>query len=160
MVVDIKSQSGGLPSAATTIVSPQVHIGSPANGDVIAEVINALNKNPSDADYFSQNGFAPIKIRTQYKMPDIATISGILPGSLHIKNPAQNQNFNPGHSIPINISSSNSINKIVFEAINIETNGFVKDTVLSNGTINYRVPFDAFEQIQFIALGFIINRYQ
>ena len=154
MVVTASSQSGGLPWASKTTIQNQSHNGSPKNSGVINEVINALTTNSNDVNYFCQDGYAPVSQETHYRSgPDTSSLH-LIPGSLSINYPTQNQSFNPGDIIPINISSSNGINKIILESINLASNSGVLDTAMSNGTINYTVPSDAFGSLEFITFGF------
>ncbi len=158
LVVSESSQSGGLPSFATSSFSDQFHIGSAANYSVKTEVINLINSSSSDENIFAQNGFAPVAIESHYKFAIDNNSHNYLSGNLIINNPIQNQYYNIGDLIPVNISSSNGITRIILEVVNRVTNSFVLDTILSNGTINYTVPADAFGKIKFLALGYDNNK--
>ena len=157
MVVTTSSQSGGLPWGASTTIQYQSHNGSPKNSSVKNEVIDALTTNSKDASYFCQDGYAPISQDTHYKSVEDNSTLQLIPGSISINYPAQNQSFNPGDIIPIDISSSNGINKIILESINLSSNSGVVDTAMSSGTINYTVPGNAFGSMEFITFGFDSN---
>lgn len=157
LVVSALSQSGGLPSSATNTLQNQMHIGSPANLNVMNEVINAINTNPADASYFAQSGFSPASLNSHFKLANDTSTFNLQSGSIAITYPAPNQNFNTGDLIPVNITSSNGINRTILQAINLQSNAFLKDTVLSNGIINYVVPANAFGKVKIIALGYDPN---
>ena len=161
LVVAESSQSGGLPQSATTNFVNQFHIGSPSNLSVMNEVTYALNTNPTNANYFTQSGFSPtiINIPSQLKNANVNKTVHILVESVKISYPMQNQNFNQGDMIPISINSSNGVNRIIFEGINNASGIFIKDTLLSNGIINYKVPSNAFGQIKLIAFGYASNEF-
>ncbi len=154
LAVAVPSQSGGLPLSATTTIPGQLHIGSPSNYDVLNTVINGLNTNPSDAIFFSQNGFAPVTLNSRFRPLPSGTSSKILTGSLQFNSPSPNQYFNPGDVVPVHINAANGVNRIIFEAINLVSNSYILDTVLSGGIINYTVPANAFGKIKLIALGY------
>src|ERR1035437_1968830 len=157
LVVSVPSQSGGLPTFATTELFNQFHIGSPSNPFVITEIINALNINPSNNNYFAQNGYTPIVLENPFKSSKSKGSSNLLSGDVNITYPIRNQYFNPGEIPPISIISSNGVSKIVFEAISKFSNVYIKDTILSNGIIKYKIPSDAIGGIKLIALGYDSN---
>ncbi len=157
MVVTASSQSGGLSYPNSTTIQNQSHNGSPKNSSVKNEVIDALTTNSKDASYFCQDGFAPISQDTHYKSVEDTSSLQLIPGSISINFPAQNQSFNPGDIIPVNINSSNGISKIILESINLASNSGVLDTAMSNGIINYSVPSNAFGSLEFITFGFDSN---
>jgi len=158
LVVAAPSQSGGLPVANTSTVQNQIHIGSPANNAVINEVEYALNSDPNDVNYFCHDGFSRISLSSNYRTTSSGTSSlQLVQGSITINSPSRNQSFNPGDLIPINISSSDGIKRIILEAINLPSNSTLFDTALSNETINFTVPNNAFGPFEFIALGYDPN---
>lgn len=153
-IVTVPSQGGGLSPSAITECNNQQHMGSSENFNVISEVINAININSSNSNYFSQNGYSPsINDSSNFKIP-IETNSQLLSGSINITYPLSGQAFNPGDIIPVSITSSNGINKIIFEGVSSEKNVYIKDTILSNGIINYHIPNNAFERAEIIVLGY------
>lgn len=158
MVVSSTSQSGGVPTAASTTFYNQSHMGSPNNNDLIDEIVDALTKNPNNAGYFCQNGFTPVDQQTHYREAEDTSSLQLIPGSIAINYPSQNLSFNPGDVIPVNISSSNDISKIMLQSINLASNSGALDTTMSNGVINYKIPGDAFGSLKFIAFGYDSDR--
>jgi hypothetical protein len=157
LIVPLSSQSGGLEAPQTNLISGQIHIGSPANEEVINSVKRALLTSPSDGLYFSQNGFAPIPQTSNYNKSAVNPMVDLTPGSIKINWPQRDQNYNPGETIPVSISSNNGINKVIFEAITSPDGITMVDTTLSNGNIYYKIPQNSFGNLEFVVFGYNIN---
>ncbi|MBI4648730.1 MAG: PKD domain-containing protein [Bacteroidia bacterium] len=85
--------------------------------------------------------------------PD-TTVFQLQSGSINITYPTSGQIFNPGDIIPISITSSNGINRMILAGMSSDDNIFTTDTLLSNGNINHTVPLNAFGRIGIIVLGY------
>lgn len=154
LIVSVPSQSGGLEVPQNTLITGQVHLYSPDNDSVIKVVERAINTDPFNPFYFSQNGFAPVPQITPFKNAMINTPIDLIPGSIAITWPLRNQNYSQGSSVPVSFSSSNGINRIKFEAITLPDNVTLIDTAIAFGNVIYKIPQNAFGQVKFIAFGF------
>ncbi|MFN8243016.1 MAG: choice-of-anchor D domain-containing protein [Ferruginibacter sp.] len=156
LVVATTSQSGGLPISARTTYPNIFHNGSYNNSFVLNEIVSALNINSSNTNYFAQNGFAPEVIQSHYR-PVAPTEFNRIVSSVKINSPIQNQNFNAGSIVPVDITTNNGVNRIVLEGITRINNSNFVDTLLSNGIISYKIPNDAIGKLKFIAIGYNSN---
>lgn len=154
MIVSVLSQTGGLATPENTLISGQIHIGSPNNELIINEVEKAIMTNPSDPFYFSSTGFAPVAQTSPFKKALISSPIDLIPGSIAITWPLRNQEYNPGSSVPVSFSSTNDINRIKFEAITAPDNITVVDTAFAFGNITYKIPQNSYGGVKFIAFGF------
>jgi pimeloyl-ACP methyl ester carboxylesterase len=157
LLVSDWSQSGGLSDTYTSPFDNQSHMGAANNVDIQNEIKYLLYNNPNDADYFDPNGFRPLKLETNYKMLQDTSSLQLVSGSIVIKYPPQGQAFNPGDIIPVEITSTNGIDRIVLLSVNYGSGLSKIDTTMSNGTINFMVPDSSFRHTLFMVLGFDQN---
>ena len=156
LVVSVPSQSGGVPINARTTYPNIMHTASPDNSFILSEVINAININSANTNYFTQNGFSPEIINSHFR-PMAPTEFNRIQNSVTINNPLQNQSFNPGDIVPVDISTNNGVNRIVLEGISYPDSSNFVDTSFINGIVNYRIPTHARGKMKFIAIGYNSN---
>ncbi|HLP36757.1 choice-of-anchor D domain-containing protein [Lacibacter sp.] len=158
LVVSTSSQSGGVPSFARSTYPNIFHNGSYNNSFVLNELITALNINSSNTNYFTQNGFSPVANNTHFRVatPEPSTFNRLL-NTVKINSPTTNENYNPGSVLPINVTTSNGVNRVLIEGINLSNNSNYIDSTLTNGIFNYQIPANAFGKMRFIAIGYKDN---
>ena len=157
-IVATPSQNGGLDRSFETRITNQFHLNSNKNYSVMTELENALNKNANDNTYFTKDGFDnSVTQNSYYRLQALDTVNKIQDGSISINYPLRGQSFNPNSLVPVNITSSNGINQILFAGISTFENVTNVDTSMSNGIINYRIPSNAFGTIKLLVLGYDSN---
>lgn len=139
----------------------QFHLGANKNLSVMAELGNALNYN-TNTSYFNQSGFTPVTLNSHFRLSTPDTVNQnthIQQGSITINYPSRGQYFSKNTLIPVNLSSINGINRILFSAINAFESVTIVDTLLTNGNVNYRIPNNAFGKITLLVLGYSDNNF-
>jgi hypothetical protein len=158
-VVTVESQKGDLPHQYYSIYDNQFHIGANNNDDVVNQLVLALDKNSSDSSFFTQNGFLPIDQVSPFRLIPLDTTSHLVEGSISINYPARGQSFNKGNIIPVNISSKNGINRVLFAGINSFDNITTYDTSFSGGNIFFKLPDNAFGKMKLVVIGYENSNY-
>jgi len=155
LIVSKPSQGGGLNQQYINHYSELAHTKVEKDLVVINKVIKLLNTNSSDLNVFTQNGFNPedLSSNTHYRGQQNDTLETLIQGGITIVTPLTNDVVNPGSTIPIIIKSNSGVNRMILEAFSNEERVFVKDTLLANGTINYKIPMDAFGKVGIIVFG-------
>jgi len=154
--VRLNSQSGGLSGLNFSQYPDQFHLGANKNSYIMNELSIALNINSSNTNYFTQTGVIPTVQESNYRLaqPNTSTESEIIQqGFISINFPISGQYFVRNAVIPINITSSNGINRILFTSISNSGSDVIIDTLFSNGNINFNVPANAFGKISFVVIG-------
>lgn len=156
LVVPISSQHGGLISPTSTLIDNQWH-GSCDNPNVQAKVLSLLNEDPNSTS-FNYTGFEPnpFPLPSIYLLKegyDSVNYQKTATGKVTISNPITNSVFTPGQQIPINVSSTGTINHLTI----IEGNPFLgvtlTDTAVSSASCNYTIPQNAIGRILITAVG-------
>lgn len=119
--------------------------------------MNALNTNSDNSGYFTQSGYAPISIATNFKTDQIDSASLQLQrGSITITSPSHGQTYNPGDVVHVNISSRNGINRLIQIGITPDNSALV-DTNISNGIIDYTIPTGTRGTANIVVFGYDAN---
>jgi len=152
LVVAQSSQIGGLPVANTTLVLDQMHVGSPANSEVIAAVIDLLDTDPL-ATIYAQGGFDPPDL--VYTTPPPPAPFGTL-GELDvtITSPATGSVVAPGETISVVATGSGSADRFIFAAGSARI-PLVSDTQsgTSSSSFAYTVPDEAVGLVSIAVMG-------
>lgn len=153
LVVSESSQSGGV----TTFnkFSPQIHIGSPNNDDVLADIKKAIDTKPSDNTYFTLNGFHPPVLTSNYKTEEFEGYkTRNIEDAIDILTPTSNEIFNSGSHVSLSLKISNDVKEIVLISIYSEDSTTYLDTIMSSGTIDIYLPEYAMNKAKFVVFGF------
>jgi pimeloyl-ACP methyl ester carboxylesterase len=103
LIVSASSQKGGLTGACTSFIPNQVHMGAPANQQVILAVKRLLRSDPQGGNFCQ--GFDPVNLdyNPQSAPPSLNVPSGGTPvtAALAITSPEKGSYWRPGAQIPI-----------------------------------------------------------
>lgn len=105
LIVAASSQKGGLTGSQTSFFEDQIHMGSPANNQVIAKVKDLLLATPTSVS-FCQTGFTPIRLtynRPSQQARPLVKLASVDAG-IHISSPLNEAQYEPGSTIPITIN--------------------------------------------------------
>jgi GEVED domain/Lectin C-type domain/Secretion system C-terminal sorting domain/PGAP1-like protein/HYR domain len=114
LVVAKGSQLGGLPPNQSTLIRPQVHMGSVANIQVIDNVIKLLNLDSKDSK-FSQNGFSPpTLIYTSPRLPSAPPTQRLAlnSSSITVISPQRGKIYKIGDTVEFNIQGVGNIESV------------------------------------------------
>lgn len=109
LVVSIESQRGGLSGSSTSLYDNQIHIGSVANGEVVAEVIRLLDLPMDAPEFVSQYNKTEIfyNLNSGCSSPDSFNKSAKkTSATLNLINPAPNFSLTAGDILSVNYSST------------------------------------------------------
>jgi PKD repeat protein/pimeloyl-ACP methyl ester carboxylesterase len=154
-IVSISSQMSGLPFGTTSLFPNQEHLGAQKNNSVINSVKVLLNTNPDNTNFFAQNGYDPANLVSFYRPAKPNNyVNNFQDGSINFVYPPSGASYNSGDTIPIEITSTNGINRIFFSGFSINDKNLFLDSAFENGIIKYIVPADAYGRLSFITFGY------
>lgn len=157
IIVPLNSQIGG--ASVTTPFTDQIHMGSNANDEIQTKLRQLLNSNPSDSNFFSNNGFNPDPIIYN---PDAGrdSWSQKLTESMSIMSPAAGTDYLAGTDVTINSTGSSNINTILTSMGNttISIQNEVEENN-SSSTTTFTIPEDAIGRLDIVAVGFDDSGY-
>lgn len=151
LVVPISSQEGGL--YANTYISGSQWHSSTENPAVIDTVENLLNADPNSYLFYDY-GFDPPQLISIYKMSLWQVSSQQGSGTVTITSPSANSTFNSGSVIPVSVTATGTINRILYAASNMNTDINWQDLFSTNVTFSDSVPANALGVRKIIAMGF------
>lgn len=156
LIVNTLSQTGGVSLNGISYFSNQQHLGSASNDSINSKILKLLNTSSNSIE-FSQDGFNPIDLsnQTHYKQDPEQEANGfdIIEGSVTISYPVQNQEFDSQQTVPVTFSTSNGVKRVLLVGISKDST-YVIDTILTNGTLNYTLPINAFESVGVMLIGY------
>jgi len=162
-IVPLSSQTGGLTNQNTSNLNnlynvSDCHAGVTANSKVVTRFVNLLCSDPTDATLFSLNGFNPATLQVpnfrlsqpNENVPQTVASSGLI----SITSPVSGSVVSQGAVISVQYTATPSINNVLFQAGIYNRGGTIAlDTTMTNGSIAYTIPTDAFGQLYFIVSG-------
>jgi len=151
LIVPLSSQKGSFYSDSP--INDQCHMGSTDNPNVISTVKDLIQRNPSDAAYFLQNGFEPPTLSSNLKMAQ-PTINSKNSTSGTVTIAPLSSTYHPGDIIPISVSSTGTINHLNVSAGDPSGNINYLDELSDNAIYNYNVPLDIMGKLKIMAIGF------
>ena len=156
LIVAKESQVGGLQNISA--ISNQWHGGAPNNTSIKDTVLNLLNTDPENNLIFNQNGFQFKKLTYNFptgiseSMQYLSTTQDS--GTIIITSPSNGIKVIAGTTIPISVSTTGDITKILFGAgnINLDIVSEFKDS--PSPTFSYAVPLEAASPINIVTIGY------
>lgn len=155
-IVTVGSQSGGLPQNNTTFFDNIEHTRPMSNELVKNQVINLLQQDPKNQNYYSQQGFAPIaqNFILNTKSSDSTNILTIKDNTcFNISNLEQAQSIYPGDTIYFNISTSIVTSRLSYLYGNETYGYFYDDSTCNNWTTYIIAPEESFGNLRVLAWG-------
>jgi pimeloyl-ACP methyl ester carboxylesterase len=156
-IVSSKSQKGGLlGNASSEDHLDAAHIGA-QNKQLVMESVNELLDKPTNSSSFTYD-FNPEEIEPHYRSATSSRVinSSITDGDIIINTPIEDDFFNPGQTVSVNVTSQNEISTIMFTGISnsFEDNQFMESVTNQNFTFNYTIPLSAYDKVTLLAVGF------
>jgi len=154
LIVPITSQQGGITNYKS--FNSTSHGGSHDNDSVIAKVEALLDENTTGNIYFSNGGFNPPILSPTFKcsQPGFTPNNNDRSGTVTINNPQSGFSCAEGQMIPINVSASSNINRLMILSGNKNLGITLFDTLTNMATINYLVPNNAIGTIKIMAIAY------
>lgn len=109
LIVGLSSQRGGMTGPYTSLIQHQMHVGSPANTNLINRVKELLQEKPSSS-YFSLYGFHPPRLSSVFTKSFNSVAGGsstVTAGEVHITSPRKGQVFAANEPVTIAIAGTN-----------------------------------------------------
>ncbi len=158
-IVAAESQAGSLGGGQMTQVQDQVHIGSVANGMVIAKVRALLNA-PFDSDKFASS-YTPQFLSYSLDVPclplwnghGITNDRGADSFSLHIDSPSSGTTVKGGDTLTVSYSASMLDSVVILMAFHPDSVALIANSA-SAGNVRFVVPANVLGHQQLIAIGF------
>jgi hypothetical protein len=163
-VVSVPSQSGGLNTPYFSESGHHFHLKANYYPPVVTELENALDKNPNNQNYFTNNGFSPVSQTSNFKITPTDSITKKIseteiPGSISINYPETGKSFDKGAIIPVSVELKNGINRVLLVAINTFDKCTTIDTIGTIDEILYKVPLNVFGKVKLVTMGFKNKEY-
>ena len=160
-VIPLSSQNGGcyLNSEFSHLSHNDVY----KDDDIISKLINYLNQNPFDDQYFSDKGFNPPLLNSIYKTGIkgnyLAKTKKEMENLIIIQNPANGTKIKGGDEISVNITGSNSISKLIIELQSKDWEPIYKVIDSYSANEAFQIPIQSSAPIKILAAGFNDNGF-
>jgi pimeloyl-ACP methyl ester carboxylesterase len=147
MNVPVESQKGGLPPSAITKFDNIMHtatLGSPLVYNRIKELLYA----PETSPWFTTAGFNPPTLTYTGNRQSPS------PETVQVVSPASGTIYSAGQTIPVQLTGSTNIQRLLLASGNPSLVTDFADTALQNYTFNYKIPRQAIGRVYLVAIGY------
>ncbi|MDD7885739.1 T9SS type A sorting domain-containing protein [Flavivirga sp. 57AJ16] len=159
LVVPQSSQIGGAEN--TRLFQNQSHMGTASNVNIQNWIIDLLNQNSNNSDYFSSKGYNPLTLVSNYNAGKKQTSKVIVDETINIISPIAGTEINAGEIISIQANGSSGIENIVSTMGNIVVP--IQNHITENSTsanFDFTIPNDALGKLEIVSAGFSNNGYE
>jgi pimeloyl-ACP methyl ester carboxylesterase len=158
LVVALESQVGGLGGIQTSVFSDQMHVGSTANGAVMASVLAKLNLPNNDASFADKFEFQFLNygvgsncifdVKSQKKSEAKVSAS-----SISIISPVTNQNITAGNNVSVSFTSS-EVDSVYAYLAHTQQNFAIKKAKFSENTFTLPTDITLLGPVKLVLVGF------